>query len=425
MPASNNSFESNPVPRLKQIFGDPIVFINWPRGCKATNRKWKHLRADSMTAGYLSRLQHGNIGVALGDVSGGLCAIDIDESDFVLPFEQVNPWAANTLQTHGARGRVFWVRFAGEYPGSKYLKNDSGVRIGEFRSNGNQSIVWGIHPDTQQPYQRIKDIPVATVKFTDIRWPSGVIPPPLQSSRADEDMSVRAEDAVSALSLSLSTCVNPVNLVPCTSCTRTLSDVVRAVVESCLPSGAGQNNELIFRLARHVKFLPDVSRGDQDFAFSLWYEKAAALGFLRLDESKDDYAGKFWMAIASAKTPPEIFDKAVELARAKPMPAEASLFETPNGKLITSVCYQLHLLTPPGEWWYLPSRKGAEMAGVHWTRVAGYLATLVGNDVITQREQSTMAKATRYSWNGFPHGRLPVTTGFQSSSDVDSNAFNK
>ena len=54
------------VAELKELLGEPVVFIKWPKGVKGTKRKWKHLRAKHMTLEYLSELPSGNIGVALG-----------------------------------------------------------------------------------------------------------------------------------------------------------------------------------------------------------------------------------------------------------------------------------------------------------------------------------------------------------------------
>ncbi|HWD92512.1 MAG TPA: bifunctional DNA primase/polymerase [Verrucomicrobiae bacterium] len=144
----------DPVPELQELLGTPVVFIKWPRGVKANRRKWGYLTVEDMTPEYLGKLPSGNIGVALGEKSGGLCAIDLDDDKLVEPFLQLNPHLKATLQTRGARGRVFWLRFKSDYPKhTTKLKTNSGDDVGEFRSNGAQSIVWGIHPDTKRPYQ--------------------------------------------------------------------------------------------------------------------------------------------------------------------------------------------------------------------------------------------------------------------------------
>ena len=175
------------VTELKELLGEPVVFIGWPRGVKGTKRKWKHLRAEEMTPAYLSKLPRGNIGVALGEVSGGLCAIDLDDDELVQPFLAENPRLSGTLQTHGSRGRVFWIRPIGKYPTLTFkLKTRSGRDAGEFRSSGSQSIIWGIHPDTQQPYQFVVKKPVMTLEFNSIRWPPEISNPPKTAECTEE-----------------------------------------------------------------------------------------------------------------------------------------------------------------------------------------------------------------------------------------------
>jgi hypothetical protein len=395
----------DPVPELQKLLGSPVVFISWPLGVKATRKKWGHLTVEKMSKAYLAKLRHGNIGVALGAVSGGLCAIDIDNEAFVDPFLRANPWTSQTLQTHGQRGRVFWVRCTGKYPGSSFFKTDGGEAVGEFRATGNQSIVWGVHPATKKPYQRICTAPAFPIDYNAICWPAGVVPPTLQRGGVDELKSRGVDDAVSVSLPSLVPGSFPVNLVQCTNGVL-LPDVLRARVDSCLPA-RGQNTQLLFKLARHLKFADGITNQLLTAAFDLWYARGEALGHLRQDETKDDYAGKFWLAVENAKTPPQIFESAVKRARSAPLPPEADLFVSDAAKLITAICYQLHLQTPEGESWYLPCRKGDGAVGIHWTGVAGYLARLRAAGVIEVAGPPRMAvnpnerRAARHVWKGF------------------------
>src|SRR5207253_2671616 len=98
--------------------------------------------------------------------------------ELIEPFLALNPRLRDTLQTHGARGRVFWVRLLGDYPSRTVkLKTLQGDDAGEFRSNGSQSIVWGIHPGTQKPYQLVVQKPVVTIDFGSIIWPTEIVNP--------------------------------------------------------------------------------------------------------------------------------------------------------------------------------------------------------------------------------------------------------
>src|ERR1035441_1260256 len=76
----------NPVLALGTFFSVPVVFLKLASRSKMPVGKWRHLRVEDMTATYKSKLEGGNIGVALGDVSNGICAIDIDNDKHVEPF---------------------------------------------------------------------------------------------------------------------------------------------------------------------------------------------------------------------------------------------------------------------------------------------------------------------------------------------------
>lgn len=163
------------IKELRELVGELVVWINWPSAVKGAARRWKHLRAVDMTEAYLAKSHRGNVGVCLGEVSDGLCAIDFDTDTYIEAFLQLNPHLAGTLQTFGARGRVFWVRFTGDYPRSTTaFKTVDGEAIGEFRSNGSQSIIWGIHPVTREAYRYVVKAPPVTVEFSSIKWPKEI-----------------------------------------------------------------------------------------------------------------------------------------------------------------------------------------------------------------------------------------------------------
>jgi hypothetical protein len=178
----------DPVPKLLRLLGEPVVLIDWPKGTKGNNkRRWGRLRPSDMTPGHLGRLKDGNIGVALGEVSGGLCAIDCDTDVIGNELIACNPSLNGTLQTHGARGRVFWLRFDKNYPtNSTKLKTKAG-EVGEFRTNGNQSIVWGTHPKGME-YRFLIEQPAMRIEFGSIAWPPVLIKHPLY--RADRETEV-------------------------------------------------------------------------------------------------------------------------------------------------------------------------------------------------------------------------------------------
>jgi Bifunctional DNA primase/polymerase, N-terminal len=124
----------------------------------------------------------GNIGIALGQVSNGLVTIDLDEDSYVDAFLEANPPLRNTLRTRARRGCNIWVRCTGGYPASRKLKNLSGDEIGEWRADGNQTIITGTHPEGM-PYQFMLESPVITVSYEAIIWPESILPPHATESK--------------------------------------------------------------------------------------------------------------------------------------------------------------------------------------------------------------------------------------------------
>src|SRR5262245_16292635 len=104
---------------------------------------------------------HANTGVLLGG-EDNLCALDCDTETFQLAFCELNPWASETLTTRGERGAQIWFYCTGSRPhkveilrakpdsllalGAKKFEPDGNAKIGEFRAEGGQSVIRGIHP---------------------------------------------------------------------------------------------------------------------------------------------------------------------------------------------------------------------------------------------------------------------------------------
>src|SRR5687767_12619559 len=114
------------IQRIRDLLGPDALLLPWPAGSKGTSQRWKHLTADSMDDPvYLEKLAGaGNIGVALGEKSAGLCSLDIDSDENLSEFVSVNPQISRTLQTKGSRGGNFWWRFLHGYPPLKFLKRN-------------------------------------------------------------------------------------------------------------------------------------------------------------------------------------------------------------------------------------------------------------------------------------------------------------
>ena len=162
------------IAELRTLLGNDVVLLPIVSGFKRpTFACWPNTTVEAMgDAEYLVRLRCGSIGVVLGRNSGGLCAIDIDGDEFVEPFLALNPTLRNTLRSKGARGAQLWVRMKGEYPKLAKLKTTDGKDWGEWRCDGGQSVIYGVHHGMH--YQRLVDVAPVEIGFDEIVWPENL-----------------------------------------------------------------------------------------------------------------------------------------------------------------------------------------------------------------------------------------------------------
>ena len=118
-------------------------------------------------------------------------------------FLERNPRLHKTLRTRGKRGCQFWLKIDGDHPESSKIKLD-GKAVGEWRSTGNQSVVYGQHPDGPR-YQILTQAKPVTIKFDEINWPTGWIgkfnePPPKKDAKIHERIEAYVATIPSAVS---------------------------------------------------------------------------------------------------------------------------------------------------------------------------------------------------------------------------------
>ena len=146
---------NHPVEGILRQLGS-CVLLSIPRGQKAPKGKhlkdWPTWTVDMMTPQYLASLNHGNnIGVSLGKPSDRLCTIDFDNDALLEEFLELNPDLRETLISKGARGGNVWVRITGDYPKScKLVQKQDREKVGEWRADGNQTVIYGQHPKGAQ-----------------------------------------------------------------------------------------------------------------------------------------------------------------------------------------------------------------------------------------------------------------------------------
>jgi putative DNA primase/helicase len=182
------------VKELRSLLSDDVVLLPIPLGRKRpVFTGWQSTKLSKMQdPEYLAQLnQHGNIGVLLGN---GLVTIDIDQDQAVEPFLSINPKLRETLRSRRVRGCNLWLRITGGYPKSCKLRTKTGGDWGEFRADGNQTVIHGeaidrkrceTRPTAYKIINRAKPIELA---FDEIQWPDQLVLPwtsaPLSSNGA-------------------------------------------------------------------------------------------------------------------------------------------------------------------------------------------------------------------------------------------------
>jgi hypothetical protein len=171
------------VSDLRKLVGYDAVLLPIPRGHKGPKIKgWQHFTGERMQQPeYLAQLNHDtNIGVLLGN---GLVTIDFDQDKAIEPFLNLNPKLRQTLRTRRKRGCNLWLRIKGYYPEACKLKTASGEEIGEWRADGNQTVIHGEAIDKKKgetsptAYKIENRVPPIELPFDEIHWPEHVVLP--------------------------------------------------------------------------------------------------------------------------------------------------------------------------------------------------------------------------------------------------------
>jgi phage/plasmid-associated DNA primase len=184
------------VEELQDLLGTEAILLPIPPGEKKPVRKnWQKTTLSQMQdPEYIDELSRGNIGVLLGN---GLITIDLDRNEAVEPFLNLNPKLRGTLRTRRVRGCNFWVRIKRGYPASCKLKTKAGEDWGEWRADGNQTVIYGAAIDRKKgekrptAYKIINREKPIEVLFDEIRWPDDVLSPSLSkplSSSGDKSL---------------------------------------------------------------------------------------------------------------------------------------------------------------------------------------------------------------------------------------------
>jgi hypothetical protein len=356
------------ISHLRELLG-PAVLLAWPARSKGDRRKWKHLQLTDMNdPSHLAKLERaGNVGVALGKVSNRLVTIDLDGDSYVIALLTANPLLNNTLRTRAARGCNIWLRCNGGRPPSQRLRNAAGADIGEWRADGNQTIVSGTHPEGM-PYQFVVEKPVITISYDAIIWPDCILAP-----RATESKRVRRvrEDEVVAECFCNASCSS----IEAFSSGNLISQLA--------PTDFHQNNASLFKLARFVRDYESAigrlaTKTELEFVFDRW--SLLARRFWR--HTRDDYWAESLQAYHYARIGLNQNPLELALTRARTMPLpEVTGFTDKRVRLLVAICREMKRLVG-GNAFFLPTRKLGELLGAHWASVGRWLVALEALDVI-------------------------------------------
>jgi len=174
------SHRSQIIAAIARLIGPAVLLPVKPGSKIPLIPGWQNVRLPhAQQPEYLGQFdQPCNVGVVLGHPSNGLCSIDIDNDDDVAHFLALNPHLTVTLRTVGQRGCNLWVRIKGDYrPLTKIYhrtrvdQQGNPAAIGEWRSDGGQTIIYGQHPCGRR-YKRLIKTPPMEIEFGAINWPT-------------------------------------------------------------------------------------------------------------------------------------------------------------------------------------------------------------------------------------------------------------
>jgi len=174
---------------------------------------------------------------------------------------------------------------------------------------------------------------------------------------------------------------------------------VEQIIAQTLPTKQGQRNDHVRRLARGLKF--DAGMGKADFAqlkpiVRGWHAKALpVIGTQNFDETWSDFVRAF----KGARIPLN-FDAvgwAMDKAKAEPLPAATSEYDSEPVKLLVGVCWHLGSLDGQRRF-FLSSHQAGARLGVSHDTVLRWLAMLCADRVIERLKPGNEYQATRYRY---------------------------
>lgn len=376
---------------LKLLGRALLVHCEWGRK-ECFQNGWNELPVEAMNdPAHLALLGTGNLGCRLGDVSGGLITIDIDDDAEVQPFLDINPRLNSTLRTVGARGCQLWFRTSLPCPPTRKISRH-GKPWGELRSNGAQSIIDGQHPNGRR-YQNNWHRPI-DLDVSEIRWPDGILNPLIGNSGSPTHAThaTHATQATQVILTDSLSCLSDGLLFPDT------------LIQQALPSHTGQNHDLLFHLARLVRTMEASQQtafapGARHNIFQRWF--ARAQGFVKPNLTEHDYWDEFEIAYENVRflLGEQVLQKVWETSAGEVPPALAAYLDKmhipcPKRRRLANLCRLLQIEWGSCRSFYLACRTVDRLFNVRHDWGNRWLRRLEAAKVIRTTLKGTWNKTT-------------------------------
>jgi hypothetical protein len=404
--SSFNNKKSSRVEDILNILGvNKTLLLSWPLGTKGDKRRWGHLTTEAMRdPAYVSKLEIGNIGVALGERSGALCAVDLDRDELRKPFLELNDWAQKTTEVRGARGCKFLVRIRGKYPGTMHLKRGKDDEA-QWLADGAQAIVSGKHPDGMG-YVFVNSAQPLEIEYHSIVWPKGLAFPSANRDLFENKQCTEGTDETDETDATEGTKdTQEIVGVGCVCCK--VQNIDDALALS-LPTSAHANHNHLFTLARALKTLElncgkPYTPNERREIFNQWHDRAQP--YLRPSQSKEEYMIEFLNSYKSAKYPIGTGDiEAWQWALKNSLPADfLPHFEKQEIRLVIGFCIALQRNAGSSPFFLSCRTVQKFLNNANHTTAASWLRALVVDDVLVEIEKGNRTgRASRYRLNQWP-----------------------
>jgi hypothetical protein len=388
------------INRILALTG-PALLLPWKQGSKGDRRRWGHMPLALMDDRvHRSELEKaGNIGVALGKVSAGLISIDIDHDALVDPFISLNPLLTETLQTRGARGCNFWLRMNGDYPKTHKLKDQGGTEIGEFRSDGSQTIIFGTHP-TGCTYRFQVAKPALNLAYADLCFFSenGASIQEGSNNFTETQRLGRHRDKETKRDACGRVLVK-----------NKLSPALREIIIGITPKDIHQNHNSLFNLARLCRSVEKslgrpATTSELEIVFDYWCDRARP--FWRPESSREDYWMEFLRLKSYAKfgLDEDPLQVAYARARTRPLPDVPGVIDE-RIRLLAAMLPELSSIARGGEF-YLPTRKLGKLLGISHASANSWIGGLRALEFIERTSPGNAHRCPRYVYK--PENQRPA-----------------